>query len=335
MRQRSDATRICDRRNAYRTNKGRSKIFNLFLGVHLYIGFLIKDNGLTAIVISKSKNEQNKSAKGCRGFQSTRSYSLSAYLEEAAKCFDDDFVPESSDKIAHEHFFNKDSVLNLSKVITIVIDEVHELSVPTELVLAIAKFVCAHRPDRLKLVVMSATLSTQKYMDYLPGSIALNILGAAFPVEISYSSENIVRNMDYSGAVLSKVKETMYTELLGDILAFLPAVEDVKTCYHTLHKTSPLGHPARNPAHQAGHNNHCWTFSKHVVNLLLCFCIQSLLKASQPTASIIIYGLIYVDDCGWMASHHPGLPFAGQRKISRQLTLSCSKTSLRTRSESP
>ena len=46
----------------------------------------------------------------------------------------------------------------LSKVTTIVFDEVHELSVPTELVLAIAKFVCAHQPDRLKLVVMSATL---------------------------------------------------------------------------------------------------------------------------------------------------------------------------------
>ena len=126
-------------------------------------------------------------------------------------------------------------------------------------------------------------------------------------MEITYSSEDTVRDMDYSDAVLNKVKETMYTQLVGDILAFLPAVEDVKTCYHALRETLHWNNLPGTRSHQVGLNNHCWTTSKHVVNLTLCFCFQPLLKASQLTAPIIIDGLLYVDDRGWLASHHPGL----------------------------
>jgi len=53
---------------------------------------------------------------------------------------------------------------NLSEFDVIILDECHERSVNTDILMGHLKSVAVQRPD-LKLVFMSATLDTQKYLD--------------------------------------------------------------------------------------------------------------------------------------------------------------------------
>ncbi|MCO4753392.1 MAG: ATP-dependent RNA helicase, partial [Bacteriovoracaceae bacterium] len=74
----------------------------------------------------------------------------------------------------------------LSEYSTIIIDEFHERNIHTDLALALTrKLQKTLRPD-LKLVVMSATLETDKLETYLDSPKVFNIKGRTFPIEIEY-----------------------------------------------------------------------------------------------------------------------------------------------------
>ncbi len=109
----------------------------------------------------------------------------------------------------------------------IVIDEAHERSIHTDLLVAMLKQQLTSFPH-LKLIVTSATLNTEVFRRYFNGCPLVKVPGRTFPVERVYTSE---RREDYVESVYDKVVEVCQSGEQGDILVFLTQQNEIeKTC---------------------------------------------------------------------------------------------------------
>lgn len=71
---------------------------------------------------------------------------------------------------------------NLQKFSVVVLDEVHERTVSTDVLMAIIKALKENRD--LKIVIMSATIDIPKISEYFSIDNIVNVKGRTFPVEI-------------------------------------------------------------------------------------------------------------------------------------------------------
>ena len=137
---------------------------------------------------------------------------------------------------------------NLNKYKYIILDEIHERSIHTDILMMICQdlFINKKRPD-LKLIIMSATLDPKKYMEYFNTNALIKIHGRKFPIKVYNISEEKEENI-----LLNKTIEKDYYDLIskyidlclncilqiilskkeedksGDILVFLPGQEDIE-----------------------------------------------------------------------------------------------------------
>ena len=114
---------------------------------------------------------------------------------------------------------------NLSKFGAVLVDEAHERSVSTDVVMGLLKKALKRRPD-LKVLVTSATMDSTKFSEYFGGCPIFSIPGRTFPVEILYSREP---EADYLDAALTTIMQIHLTEPPGDILCFMTGQEDIET----------------------------------------------------------------------------------------------------------
>lgn len=125
----------------------------------------------------------------------------------------------------------------LLKYTTIIIDEAHERTVLTDLIMGFLKglIVLKTRTD-LKIIVMSATLNAELFSKFFNHAPILFVEGKMYPVSRHYlteSSEDIVDTM-----VRSVVQVNM-AEQEGDILCFLPGQEEIDNCVKILQTIAP------------------------------------------------------------------------------------------------
>ncbi|EKG19211.1 Helicase [Macrophomina phaseolina MS6] len=113
---------------------------------------------------------------------------------------------------------------SLSRYSTIILDEAHERTLATDILMGLLKEVVGRRPD-LKLVIMSATLDAQKFQRYFNDAPLLAVPGRTHPVEIFYTPEP---ERDYVEAALRTVLQIHATEPEGDILLFLTGEEEIE-----------------------------------------------------------------------------------------------------------
>ncbi|KAF2108660.1 P-loop containing nucleoside triphosphate hydrolase protein [Lophiotrema nucula] len=83
-----------------------------------------------------------------------------------------------------------ESSTNLNEVTHLIIDEVHERSIDTDFLLIVLRSLMIVRPT-LKVVLMSATVDSQRFSQYLDNAPVLNIPGRTFPVETKYLEDAI------------------------------------------------------------------------------------------------------------------------------------------------
>jgi ATP-dependent RNA helicase DHX8/PRP22 len=114
----------------------------------------------------------------------------------------------------------------------VMLDEAHERTIHTDVLMGLLKEACRRRPD-LKLIVTSATLDATKFSSYFGNCPIFTILGRSFGVDILYTKEP---ETDYLDASLITVMQIHLSEPQGDILVFLTGQEEIDTACQILYE---------------------------------------------------------------------------------------------------
>lgn len=123
---------------------------------------------------------------------------------------------------------------NLTNYNCIIIDEAHERTILTDLILGFLKQLQEKRND-LKIVIMSATLQADLFSKFFNDAPVLFVEGRKFNVErffVPNSCEDLV------DSVIRCCVQLNSGELTGDILCFLPGQEEIDKAVQILNKIS-------------------------------------------------------------------------------------------------
>ncbi|KAI9116976.1 hypothetical protein K1719_011975 [Acacia pycnantha] len=181
--------------------------------------------------------------------------------EESSGCYGDNpikFYPtfSSSNKFNSGIIFMTDNCLlqqymsddNLSGISCLIIDEAHERSLNTDLLLALIKSLLCRRVE-MRLIIMSATADAKKLSDYFYGCGIFHVVGRNFPVDVRYvpsayaghSGPTVVAS--YASDVVTMATEVHRTEKEGTILAFLTSQMEVEWACEKFHDLSAVALP--------------------------------------------------------------------------------------------
>eukprot|EP00743_Colponemidia_sp_Colp-15_P006211 GILK01006680.1.p1 GENE.GILK01006680.1~~GILK01006680.1.p1 ORF type:complete len:1059 (+),score=238.82 GILK01006680.1:57-3179(+) len=127
---------------------------------------------------------------------------------------------------------------DLKSYSVMMIDEAHERTLHTDVLLGLIKDVARFRSD-LKLIISSATVNAERFSDYFDGAPIYKIPGRMFPVDCFYTK---APEADYLQAAVVTTLQIHATQPAGDILVFFTGQEEIETCAEELNsRTRSLG----------------------------------------------------------------------------------------------
>lgn len=129
----------------------------------------------------------------------------------------------------------------LSKYSTVVVDEAHERTILTDLLIGFLKSLLVKRnkdpqnPD-FRVIIMSATLDAEKFSHFFDDAPILFVEGKMYPVERYYTKEPAEDIID---TLVRTVVQINQGEPSGDILCFLPGQDDIDKATDILTRLAP------------------------------------------------------------------------------------------------
>lgn len=150
--------------------------------------------------------------------------------------FDDKTSDKTVVKFATDGLLLREAMADpmLSKYSAILIDEAHERSTASDLLLTICRDIARARPE-LKIIILSATINASHFSNYFDGSPVFAIPGRTYPVNINYTSSPEANYL--SAAVTTVFQIHIAAELPGDILVFLTGEEEIQAAMENIEST--------------------------------------------------------------------------------------------------
>ena len=117
----------------------------------------------------------------------------------------------------------------------IIIDEAHERSLQTDIIIGLLKNLQIKRPE-LKIIIMSATLDINVFTNFFLDCQVINIEGRQHPVKVLYTK---VEERDRAEAALLTCLQIHKEEEQGGVLVFLAGQDEIENLQQNLERELP------------------------------------------------------------------------------------------------
>ncbi|KAJ3387719.1 ATPdependent RNA helicase [Entophlyctis sp. JEL0112] len=196
----------------------------------------------------------------------------------------------------------------LSKYSVVMIDEAHERSLYTDILLGILKKIMKKRPE-LRVVISSATLDAVVFRDFFSfnasgdqtkdNSVIVSIEGRSFPVDVQFLETPCA---DYVSASIDTIIQIHKVEPAGDILVFVTGKEEVETVVSTLNDMIANSKSSTNPLKSllpiSMYGGLTLEEQTRVFDSAPAGMRKVVVSTNIAEASVTIDGICFVIDCG-------------------------------------
>ncbi|KAF2349992.1 Helicase C-terminal [Trinorchestia longiramus] len=192
----------------------------------------------------------------------------------------------------------------------IMVDEVHERNLYTDIILGLLKKILKRRKD-LRIIVCSATIDADHMFQFFNSNLTddkekdtaavIQVSGRTYPVDVHYLQECCADYVKEAAVTAAKIHGTQPP---GDVLVFLTGVEEVEVCsaLTTQHLSSmsrrdgPVADAIVYPLHgslPASHQLRAFQRAGPEVRKII-------VATNIAETSVTIPGVVYVVDCGFV-----------------------------------